>query len=308
MNYRQLNYILKIAEEKNISSAAKKLYISQPSLSQLLSTVEKKIGSPIFDRSSSPLSLTYIGELYIKAARNILGISKQFYKQVDDVLHLREGTISIGCSPFRSTYLLSRFIPYFQKNYPDIKLELCENTTICLEELAQNDKTDVSISLLPIDKNIFSYEKLFEERLLLAVPPKHSICIKHKLIPGDFLNPPLINLSELNYTPFILMERGQKLHHTLLNLCHDANFIPQIKLITQSMETAQALAGAGIGAALLPHTLVQSLQSNPAPCYLKLSSRPTRKAIIIWRKNRYLSKAAQKFIYQLKDFCASSIN
>ncbi|MDQ0205069.1 LysR family transcriptional regulator substrate-binding protein [Pectinatus haikarae] len=221
-------------------------------------------------------------------------------------MHLNQGHITIGCSPFRSTYLLAKFIPYFQKKYPAITLELCEDTTLRLEELALNGETDISISLLPINKKNFSYEELFKERLLLAIPPYHPICREYNLSPGIFSKPPIINLSKLKNTPFILMEQGQKLHCTLLELCRQAGFSPQIKLETQSMDAAQALAGAGIGVTLLPHTLIQSVQPKLAPCYTSLIEKPSRIAIVIWRKNRYLSRAAQKFICLLKNFCAQS--
>ena len=72
MEYRQLKYILKTAEEKSFSLAAKKLYISQPSLSQLIAKTEEKIGAPLFDRSATPIQLTYIGEMYVEMARQIL--------------------------------------------------------------------------------------------------------------------------------------------------------------------------------------------------------------------------------------------
>lgn len=303
MKYRQLRYILKIAEEKNISLAAKKLYISQPSLSQLLLNVEKMIGAPIFDRSSMPLKPTYIGEMYIKTARQILDLSEQFYQQVDDVIHLNRGHVTIGCSPFRSTYLLARFIPYFQKNCPDITLELREDTTLQLEALAKNGETDISISLLPIDKKSFSYETLFKEKLLLAIPPYHPICRKYNSSPGIFSKPPIIDLIELKNSSFILMDHGQKLHHTLLELCRKAGFSPKIQLETRSMDAAQALAGAGIGITLLPHTLIQSMQPKLAPCYFSLVENPYRTVIVIWRRDRYLSHAAKEFIRLLKKFC-----
>lgn len=302
MQYRHLRYILKIAEEKNISAAAKKLYISQPSLSQLLLTVEKNIGAPLFDRTSVPLKPTYIGSLYINTAQKILDLSKQFYQQTDDIMHLNSGHVTIGCSPFRSTHLLSRFIPYFQKQYPHIILKLREDTTLQLERLAQNGDTDISISLFPIEQKIFSFEKLFEEKLLLALPPNHPLSHKYNLPSHLCSDLPMINLSKLKNTPFIMMERGQKLHGTLLNLCKKAGFIPRIQLETQSMYAAQSLAAAGIGATLLPHTLIESAHLKTSPCYAELEEKPRRSAIVIWRKGRYISSAAKEFIRLLRIF------
>ena len=303
MEFRQFKYVLKVAEEKNFSLAAKKLYISQPSLSQLILNLEEKLGTTLFDRSFTPLRLTYAGEMYIKMAQQILDLSDQFTQQIDDAAHLRRGRLTIGSSPFRNTYLLSQVIPLFTKKFPGIELILKEDTSLKLEELAREALTDFSISLLPINTAIFDYEELFQEELLLALPPQHPISVATNSKPGDYENLPQINLASLADTPFILMEQGQKLHQTLFDLCSQSKFKPRILLETQSMDAAQALVGAGMGAALLPDTLIRASRlTSKSPCYFALDTRPKRKVIIVYRKGRYLSNAAQEFIYLLREF------
>lgn len=301
MDYRQMKYVLKVAEEKSFSLAAKKLYISQPSLSQLILKLEEKIGVPLFDRNCTPLQLTYVGELYIEMAKKVLDLNDQFIKRVDDVANLRRGRLTIGSSPFRSTYLLSQIIPVFEQKFPALELILKEDTTQRLEELALSGQTDFSLSLLPINTKFFDYEELFQEELLLALPPNHSLCIKHNRQPGDYHNPPQIKLESIRDTPFILMDQGQKLHHTLFELCNKAGFKPHILLETQSMNAAQALVGAGMGAALLPDTLIRASSINKNPCYFALSTSPSRTVIIAYSKGRYLSKAAAEFIKLIKE-------
>lgn len=300
MEYRHFKYVLKLAEEKSFSLAAKKLYISQPSLSQLILKLEEKIGFPLFDRSCTPLQLTYVGELYVETARKILNLSDQFTKKVDDVANLRRGRLVIGSSPYRSTYLLSQIIPVFEQRFPGVELILKEDTTRKLEELALNGGSDFSISLLPVNTKLFDYEELFQEELLLALPPNHPLCIKHHRQPGDYQNAPQISLEDIRETPFILMDHGQKLHTTLFDLCSKANFKPHILLETQSMNAAQALVGAGMGAALLPDTLVRASAINKSPCYFSLSPTPLRTVIVAYCKGRYLSKAAIEFIKLMK--------
>jgi DNA-binding transcriptional LysR family regulator len=301
MEYRQLNYVLKLAEEKSFSLAAKKLYISQSALSQIVFKLEQKIGFSLFDRSCTPLKLTYIGELYIEMAKQILDLNDQFIKKVDDAANLRRGRLTIGSSPFRNTYLLSQIIPVFEQRFPGLELILKEDTSRGLEELALNGLTDFSISLLPINTNLFDYEELFREELLLALPPGHPLCMKFHRQPGDYDNPPQIKLHDVRETPFILMDQGQKLHHTLFDLCNKAGFKPRILLETQSMNTAQALVGAGMGAALLPDTLVRAGSLSKNPCYFSLSPTPLRTVIVVYRKGRYLSKAAVEFINLIKE-------
>ena len=113
---------------------------------------------------------------------------------------------------------------------------------------------------------------------------------------------PAIELKALKTTPFILMDREQKLHHHLLKLCQQAGFIPQIQLETQSMDTAHALSGAGIGATVLPDTLLKAVHLHRPPCYARLTAHPHRTVIITWRKDRYLSHAAKAFIASLQNF------
>lgn len=87
MTDRQLKYIVAIAEAGSISLAAKRLYISQPSLSSLLSHVEDEIGVLLFDRDTSPLKPTYAGEQYIAAAKQILGIQRNLDSHFADIRH-----------------------------------------------------------------------------------------------------------------------------------------------------------------------------------------------------------------------------
>ena len=72
--FQGMNYVYEVYKEKSFSKAAKNLYISQPSLSANVRRVEAKIGYPIFNRNTSPLTLTECGERYIQSVEEILAI------------------------------------------------------------------------------------------------------------------------------------------------------------------------------------------------------------------------------------------
>ncbi len=303
MEFRQFRYILAVAQEGSISRAAQKLYISQPSLSQSIAGIEKKIGAPLFDRSITPLHPTPLGELYLDTARRILALDEEFQQRADDMLHRSAGHIIIGSSPFRSTYLLAQFLPAFKQQYPSITIELLENTTRQLEKLALAGQTDVILSLQPIDTSHFMTENLFAEDLLLALPPAHPLSQHYSLPHTPAAVLPQLPLAALKDTPFITMHPEQKLHSQLHALCHAAGFTPQSVLETRSLETALSLSGAGLGAALLPAPLVKGFHPQKSPCYAAIDAQPTRQVVIAWRRNRYLSHAARTFIGKLKAYC-----
>ena len=85
MNEKHMQYVLTVLKEGSFTNAAKKLYVSQPSLSQIIKTAESNLGAPIFDRSTDPITLTPAGQLYVEAARQVTTISTNLRKQVEEM-------------------------------------------------------------------------------------------------------------------------------------------------------------------------------------------------------------------------------
>lgn len=303
MEIRHFHYIRTIYETGSISRAAEKLYISQPSLSQLLKSVEKKVGAPLFDRGSQPLRPTTIGQKYLETARRIMELDTEFHRYVEDELGCAQGNLVVGSSPFRSTYFLASFLPEFQEKYPGIRLQLAEHTSKRLEEAVLSGDADLIIATQPVDANAFSFAELYSEEMVLVLPAGHELSKQYHL-PQDCRGTlPLLPINLLKDTPFIQMHNEQKLHQQLLSLCEEAGFTPKIYLQTRSMETALTLAAAGLGATLLPMTLLRAFQPKTRPCYAALPTRPRRHALVAWRKKSYLSHAARAFIDSLVNYC-----
>ena len=303
MEIRHFHYIRTIYETGSISRAAEKLYISQPSLSQLLKSVEKKVGAPLFDRGSQPLRPTTIGQKYLETARRIMELDTEFHRYVEDELGCAQGNLVVGSSPFRSTYCLASFLPEFQEKYPGIRLQLAEHTSKRLEEAVLSGDADLIIATQPVDANAFSFAELYSEEMVLVLPAGHELSKQYHL-PQDCRGTlPLLPINLLKDTPFIQMHSEQKLHQQLLSLCEEAGFTPKIYLQTRSMETALTLAAAGLGATLLPMTLLRAFQPKTRPCYAALPTRPRRHALVAWRKKSYLSHAARAFIDSLVNYC-----
>lgn len=303
MEIRHFHYIRTIYETGSISRAAEKLYISQPSLSQLLKSVEKKVGAPLFDRGSQPLRPTTIGQKYLETARRIMELDTEFHRYVEDELGCAQGNLVVGSSPFRSTYFLASFLPEFQEKYPGIRLQLAEHTSKRLEEAVLSGDADLIIATQPVDANAFSFAELYSEEMVLVLPAGHELSKQYHL-PQDCRGTlPLLPINLLKDTSFIQMHSEQKLHQQLLSLCEEAGFTPKIYLQTRSMETALTLAAAGLGATLLPMTLLRAFQPKTRPCYAALPTRPRRHALVAWRKKSYLSHAARAFIDSLVNYC-----
>jgi LysR family hydrogen peroxide-inducible transcriptional activator len=289
MEFRQLLYTIQIAAERNFSRAAEKLHIAQPSLSQQLSKLEKELGVLLFKRSTNSVELTYAGSVFVDIAQQIVDMTDQLRREMEDIADMRKGRLVVGSLPMTGAHVLPHVLPVFREAYPDIEIVLIEESTKRLEQLTASGGTDVSLLSLPLVEPSLAYIPVLEEEICLAVPPDHHLAqpeYKQKSIP----------VTMLRGEPFILLKKGQGFRAIAHDLCQTAGFEPRVVFESGNIETVQSLVAAGMGIAFLPKMMTRSDWKGPAPTYLTLEGRPTRTLVIAYRKGRYLSNAAEAFI------------
>ncbi|MBW7572680.1 LysR family transcriptional regulator [Caproiciproducens faecalis] len=300
MNTRQLQYVLTVAQEKSFSKAAEKLHVSQPSLSQYVQRLEEELETELFDRSSIPLKLTYTGSLYCDTAKEFLSLEDQLVAQIKDAANSKRGRISIGISPYRTTYLLPPVLREFRRRYPDIEIELNEKRNQELEELLLSGDVDVAVTVLPLRNDQLVHQVLFNEKIVLAVPKEGF----DRFIPAQTRGKPLasVDLELLKDAPFIALTSDYRLHDIMLNLCKEAGFTPNIILYCRNIEAVRAMVIEGLGVSILPYNPYIFLHSRIHPDYYTLEGlSDSREIAISFKKNRYLTNAAKAFVRILKD-------
>ncbi|WP_219837700.1 LysR family transcriptional regulator [Paenibacillus sp. R14(2021)] len=292
MEFRQLQYVIQIAKEKNFSRAAEKLHIAQPSLSQQLSKLEKEIGVLLFRRTTNSVELTHAGSVFVAKAQGILDNIEQLKQELDDLAHMRKGKLVVGSLSITGSHVLPIVLPIFNKRYPEIEVVLTEDTPSKLEQLTASGQTDLSLLALPLHEPSLEWVDIIEEEIVLAVPPGHHLANRSKAIHVD----------ELRSEPFIVLKKGQGFRQIVMEICENAGFEPRIVFESTNIETVQSLVAAGMGITFVPKMLQRSESSELAPAYLPLAApKPTRTLVIASRKGRYLSRAAEAFIDTMKE-------
>ena len=124
MELRQFTYVNQVAECGSFTKAAAKLFISQPALSNYISKVEEDLGVKLFDRSATPLKLTYAGEQYLKRAKVILGQMEDMNRELRDITHNMAGRLRIGFPSERIVYMLPLILKPLKDRYPGIDVEV----------------------------------------------------------------------------------------------------------------------------------------------------------------------------------------
>lgn len=311
MTTQQIEYVIMLAEEKSFSSAAKKLYITQPSLSQFIMNLENQIGLQLFDRNSYPIKITPAGEIYIKNAKKILDIEKELNDEITDLLNMKTGNLVIGATSFRAACLLNQSIAAFHKKYDKIKVEIIEAFEQKLGSLVQKGDIDFYIGTGHPDLKLFHYEILATERIYLAVPENNPINNKlrkfalseNDIITGNlrFSEIPVIDIKTVADEPFILLSHDDGLAGTVERICENSEFNPLTYTTVKHMETVFSFINSGIGLGFVPDSFIKYGNSRKHPVYYALDeSVSCNDIVLVSRKNKYFTKASVEYIRMLK--------
>jgi len=294
MNTRQLYYAVELSKSLNFSVTANKLGISQPALSKQILHLENELGLKLFDRSSTPLSLTPAGEHFISNVQNMLYHEEQLLKSMEEFKSGERGTLTIGISPFRASYLIPRIIKQIKAEYPNVKIVLQEDTSDQLRKDAIDGKYDFAIVNLPIDEQQLDFIALEPDKMVLVVPNCYLNLISHTA-DSEMQK---IDFNQCQNLPFVVLSSAQEMRTFFERLCRDANITPSIAAEVNSLNTALALAKEGVGATLLPLQFIEELENDCVKLFAIKNVNKVRQPVIITKKGQYLSKQA-KFAIEL---------
>lgn len=297
MNWNQLQYAITVADEKNITKAAKKLFISQPSLSLSIQSLEKELGTALFQRAHGEMALTYAGSLFYDWAVSTLRSQGQLQMKLSDITNENRRLIRMGLSPHRSLIMLPAILEQFYTDYPECEIHIIEKPTYILKKLLENHEIDFMIDVPHPDTINFQSEPLTEERIVLAVPS--GFCRK-EYFPKDEQGS--VALGDLGSFPFILLSSDQILGSMSRKMCESASFYPNIRLICENVETALTLAGRQLGITFVPEILAAQEKFVPSVSYFPIRQfHDTRPLCLIFQRNSYQSKPLIRLLSLFKE-------
>lgn len=303
-------YIYAVYTEKSFSKAAEKLYISQPCLSAMVKKVEKKLGVPLFYRSTRTIQLTEYGRHYIDAIEEIMKVEESMDAYLHDVRGLKTGEISIGANSVVSSYIFPKIIQTFSQKYPEITLNLHEGNRIYLEEQMEKGNIDIIIDNYPVDPNLFEIVPLFQEHLFLAIPVKFpampsTYLTAEEIIAGqnsvhdetpDFLDSSM---------PWITVKKGNDSRKRFDQFCSAYHINPDKILEVDQMTTAWNLAVNGWGLTVTSDTLIKNMANADQFVYYPIiSSIGERYLFLHYPRYKYINLPVQQLIKDVTDLLA----
>lgn len=277
MNDRQFEYIQEVAREKSISAAAKKLVISQPSLSQFVKKIEEEIGTPLFERSN-PLRLTYAGECYLKMGEMIKQEERAFQEKISQIRGGEAGRITVGCGFVNSQIIMPVLIRRFSKLHNDVSFSVVEKLEHLLKEAADENIVDAVISTSPIDDYAYRVHVLFEEDYLVAVPAQYAKDIN---VDGDLIDP-----YELKDIPFVSNEHSTLIGQVFSEILRKSDIFPRTAAVCTSTEAAYAMTRCGVGISIIPESMYWFNRSADVKYYHLKGNDIKRRVYLYYKKDR----------------------
>jgi len=297
MNDRQAKYIIAIAEEGSISKAAEKLFITQPSLSQVLISVEKKYGVKLFKRSSHMMALTEAGETFVDSVREIVQIERRLEQHLQEISSEFAGEIIVGISASKGLYILPAVLPEFHKKFPKVDVKVFEEVSSVLEDSLLKKRIDLAVMNYHYIHSQLEYVNLSEEEMLLVVPPGHKLAKKSCKSPEAGARLPSISLKQITNEPFIYLSPNHSARIMTESMFQSAGIRPPKAFETAHSSTAYALVAAGVGITILPDNFIRYIVPKKICKHLHVSDAPfRRKLAVCYPKTSSISRSMEYFI------------
>lgn len=284
MDIRSLRYFVELIQQQSFTRASEKLFVTQPTISKMIRSLEEELGLPLLQRSGHSFSLTDNGQVLYQRAQAILAQMAQLEAELADLQNLEGGRLTLGIPPMVGQ-VYADLIRRYRARHPAVEISIVEYGGRQIEQAILDGELDVAITMLPT-RNTQALEALE-----LAVHPVAA------LLPNqpEWAGSGDISLQALREVPFLLYTQAFTLSEIITQRCQEAGFAPTIAARSSQWDFLAAMVRSGMGVAFLPEPICRQLSGH------ELLIRPLQPPLswrlgVIWPKARYLSRTAEAWL------------
>jgi DNA-binding transcriptional LysR family regulator len=308
MDFRELQYVVSIAKQQNITRASEEVYVSQPTLSKFVQNLEHYLGQPLFRRVGNRFLLTYAGERYVEKARAMLAMKKELDQELQDILKKDIGELKIAFPIMRGNYMLPCTLPVFRREFPRVKVNVQEANSAVLEDMILDGEIDLAFFTLPIRHPDVTYEIINHEEVVLIMNRDHPMAKEG--IKKPECRYPWMDVRKLKDEEFIVQRPDQRTRQIMMDeIFHNAGFQPRITMEIRNILASVELAASGYGMSFVGETHLRHIPLKTKPACFSVGSHGPKKIpgtttsfVAAWRRGIYLPNYAQRFIAIVKEF------
>ncbi len=289
MTLTELRYIVAVARERHFGRAAEACFVSQPTLSVAIKKLEEELDVKLFERGSSEVSTTPLGEAIVRQAQTVLEQAQALRDIAKTGKDPLTGPLRLGLIYTIGPYLLPELVRHAIARTPQMPLMLHENFTAKLLDMLRANELDCAILAEPFPEAGLAMAPLYDEPFWVAVPAQHPLAQR-----------PAVSAQELKEETMLLLGAGHCFRDHVLEVCPEfARFSSDSEGIRRSfegssLETIKHMVASGMGVTVVPGLSVPR-EAHPHLRFVGFETPvPTRRVVLAWRKSftRYEAIAA----------------
>ncbi len=292
MNLNYLRYFRVLAKLEHYTKAAEELSITQPSLSHAMSSLEKDLGTYLFERDGRNIKLTKYGKIYYEYVERALGELEEGEKRIKELIGIGTGSVELGyiftLGPEFVPKLVNGFIN--EEGNSKVKFTFGQGTTSCLLKDLKSEKYDIVFSSIAKDEEEIEFVPIMEEELVVIVDKDHDLASKSS-----------VDLAEISEYPFIAFGNKSGIRHIIDGLFEAVNVKPNIICEVEENNAIAGLVEVKYGISIVPKiTALKYFNVKILPI-----SNPQHKRYIYMAtlKNKYQSPTMKMFKNYVEEYC-----
>jgi DNA-binding transcriptional LysR family regulator len=293
MDLFQLETFLTVAREGSFSRAAKKLFRTQPAVSQMVRKLEDEVGEPLFDRSSRDGILTDAGRVLQDYAQKLLNLRGEAVLALDELRQMHTGKLAVAANEFTCLYLLP-VLDQFRRLYPMIKVAVQRSLASRISDEVLSHNVEFGVLTFRPEDPLLKSIVVYRDELAFVVPPRHPLAAAKRA-----------RIRQLGAECFVAHNVASPYRQKVLDTFRKRKVPLNMPVELPTIEAIKKFVAGGNGVALIPAICVEAEVARGDLVRVPVSELGfERKLRLVYRKNASLSHAARAFLKVAETFAA----
>ena len=290
----QIEAFVQVAQHRSFSKAAESLFLTQPSVTARIQSLERDLGESLFERNGRGVRLTEMGASFLPYARRALKALQDGRDAIEGMRNLEVGTLKLGCALTVSTYVLPGILKQYCSLYPGVEVSVHTGRSEQVLQMVLNDEVHCALERTVHHPEITTVP-MYEDDLVLVAAPGHR-----------FARTGTATLDEIGRESLILFDRGSSYTALIQTLFRQNGIVPRTTMELDTIEATKKMVEEGLGIAMLPKVSTdrELTIDTLIPIAVTNAAMPRRQISLIYRKNRKHLRSVQAFFALLGELYA----
>jgi DNA-binding transcriptional LysR family regulator len=286
MELSQIEAFVEVARNRSFSRAAQVLFVTQPTITSRIQSLERELGVQLFERRSRGVFPTDDGMAFLAHAERSLQSLNAGREVLKGLRSAKGGKLYIGAARTITTYVLPYVLKRFQEQHPDVELAIRTGRSNEIQDMLLEDQVHVGLTRHLVHAELESVH-LYDEEMVLVTHPEHP-----------FTSSESVTIYELGHEPLILYDLDSAYYTIINRVCQEAGIVPRVTMQLDSTEATKKMIEQGLGVYILPyHTVEREVEAGTlATVNISRASRMRVPTSVIYRHHRPLSGTVSAFL------------